>query len=122
MPDRVDTASRAEKAELLVGNTAANAKASMPPNDSGKKISEHDFEEKSKSGANAARPEFKNDPLSEKLQTVAVLSTPITTNGNQEAESQTSQPPAAAANESLAVPTESTSSSKVTEPRENKPD
>ena len=122
MPDRVDTASGAEKAELLVGNTAANAKASMPPNDSGKNISEHDFEEKSKSGANAARPEFKNDPLSEKLQTVAVLSTPITTNGNQETESQTSQPPAAAANESLAVPTESTSSSKVTEPRENKPD
>ena len=103
MPDRVDTASGAEKAELLVGNTAANAKASMPPNDSGKNISEHDFEEKSKSGANAARPEFKNDPLSEKLQTVAVVSTPITINGKQETESQTSQPPAAAANESLAV-------------------
>ena len=103
LPDRVDTASGAEKAEVLVGDAAASAKASMPPNDSGKKISEHDFEEKSKSGANAARPEFKNDPLSEKLQTVAVVSTPITINGKQETESQTSQPPAAAANESLAV-------------------
>ena len=55
--ERVEAASGAETAEQPVDNTAANAKAGMPQNDSVDKTSKNYLADKGKSSANAARPD-----------------------------------------------------------------
>ena len=131
--ERVEAASGAETAEQPVDNTAANAKAGMPQNDSVDKTSKNYLADKGKSSANAARPDPENE---EKPQTAAALSAPIATtkDENQETKSQASQPQTAAANQGPSVsagspakeqnknPAKPTSRSKGTEPRETKPD